>query len=49
MLGISVTGWTVNRMHDLLELSEAGVPAVICDQPAGARRILVSGRLAAAG
>lgn len=47
--GISVTAWTVNRMHDLLVLAEAGLPAVICDQPAGARRILVSGRLAAAG
>jgi glycerophosphoryl diester phosphodiesterase len=48
-LGISVTPWTVNRMHDLLLLAEAEVPAVVCDQPGAARKALRSGCLAAAG
>lgn len=38
--GLGVTGWTVNRPQDLRALAAAGLPAVIVDDPAAARRAL---------
>lgn len=38
--GISVTGWTVNRHDDVCRAQEAGVEAVITDDPRSARSSL---------
>jgi glycerophosphoryl diester phosphodiesterase len=46
---VEVTGWTVNRPHELLRLADAGVLAAICDEPGHARSALESRRLAQAG
>ena len=47
--GIAVTGWTVNRPHELVRLAEAGVSAAICDDPGLARQALDDGLLADVG
>lgn len=47
--GITVTGWTVNRPHDLARLAEAGVHGAICDEPGLARQALDDGPLADVG
>lgn len=38
--GLGITGWTVNSPHELTILADAGLPAVICDDPAAARLAL---------
>ena len=39
-MGLGITGWTVNRPQDLRQLADAGLPAVITDDPAAARSAL---------
>ncbi len=43
-LGLTVTGWTVDRPGQLHLLSAAGVEAAICDEPAAARACLRADR-----
>lgn len=44
-LGLTVTGWTVDRPSQLQRLATAGVEAVICDDPAAAQACLRVGPL----
>lgn len=45
--GLSITGWTVNSPTELRLLADAGLPAVICDDPAAARHALALVRVSA--
>ena len=44
-LGLTVTGWTVDRPSQLHRLAAAGVEAVICDEPGAAQACLRAVRL----